>query len=448
MAFSVSFENDYFGLVEILDRSGIPVMAEERRGGGWPVVVVGGIAPTLNPEPLAEIVDIFLLGEAEEIFPAFLDAFADNFGKRSRGRKEAALENLDTAVSGSPGVYIPRTVATRYDSDGHFDGFETKPEFQPPSAADVNRSPTESRIVSPLAHFRGLFLTEVARGCPHRCRFCIVASDERNYRIRNTQLLLESVDRGLRIAGAVGLVGSAVLSHPGIIKMMELVAAAGGRLGLSSVRLNAVTSELAQWLAACRLKSVTAAPEAASFHLRKLIGKPMTDDTVLGGLEVLSRTGVGRIKLYFMVGFPGESDKDAAAVPGLVANIRRLLPPGVKLNISVSPFVPKPGTPLRRAAMADRAILKSRLGLIRSGLAALDGVEMGTVSIREAMIEGLLSRGDRRLGRWLEHMVRSGGNRFRSLPDFGVDPGWLNAPWEEGRPLPGELTAPVLSANP
>jgi radical SAM superfamily enzyme YgiQ (UPF0313 family) len=443
VAFSVAYENDYFGLVTILDRSGIPVMAEDRRGGGWPVVVVGGIAPSLNPEPLAEIADIFLLGEAEEIFPAFLDAFAENVGARSRGRDKGALEILETAVAGLPGVYIPRTVAIRYDSDGRYAGFQTRPVFRPPQAAIVNRRPTESQIVTPLAHFRGLFLTEVARGCPYHCRFCIVASDERNYRIRDTQLLLESVGRGLKLTGAVGLVGSAVLSHPGILKLMDSVASAGGRLGVSSVRLSAVTPEMAQRLAACRLKSVTAAPEAASFHLRKLIGKAMTDDAVLSGLELLGRAGVKRIKLYFMVGFPGESDKDAAAVPELVANIRRLLPPGIKLNISTSPFVPKPGTPLSRAAMADRGALKERLGLVRSGLAGLAGVEMGTVSIREAMTESLLSRGDRRLGGWLLHTVRSGGNRLRSLPEFGIDPGWLNEPYEDGRPLPGDLTAPT-----
>jgi radical SAM superfamily enzyme YgiQ (UPF0313 family) len=211
--------------------------------------------------------------------------------------------------------------------------------------------------------------------------------------------------------------------------------------------LNVLTPELAERMAACGMKSVTAAPEAATFHLRKMIGKAMTDEAVMGGMNLLARAGVKRIKLYFMVGLPNETDRDAAAVVDMVKRMREEIPAGIRLSISLAPFVPKPDTPLAREPMADRTVLKSRIALVRSGLGRMGGVEIRTAGLRESMIEALLSRGDRRLGGWLERVVLEGGNRFRSLKEFGVDPGWINAPVEETRPLPGDLTGISTRGN-
>ena len=398
VAFSISFETDYLNVLQCLRLAGIPWRSRQR-GARAPLVVAGGPATFLNPEPLAEFVDLFLIGEAEEM----LGEFVDRVLARPRGR-EAVLERAEEVA----GAYRPERHHPVYDERGdlvgvRYDGAGDRRVVRR-FVADLDRFATNSEVLAPEAVFGDMYLVETSRGCEWGCRFCAAGFMYRPVRYRSLRTLRDSVARGLEARSTIGLVGAEMASLPGVSALCQDIAAAGGRPSPSSLKADVITPALAAALGRGGNRSVTVAPEAGSERMRRVINKNLTEPEILRAAEWLVGAGVESLKLYFMVGLPTETAADVAGIVALTASVRARLA-GARVGrvlVSINPFVPKPWTPFQWDPMEAIPPLRAKLAALGRELAALGGVEVEIESPREAYLQTLLSRGDRRIAPILE----------------------------------------------
>lgn len=400
IAFSVAYELDYLHLARILRLARVPALRQER-GPRHPLVMAGGAAVSLNPEPLADLVDLFVLGEAEPVATALLDALADpSLGRAERIEAAARL----------PGVYVPRSRG--------FSGPVVRQHLE-----DLDQAPTYSRLLTPETEFGDLFLVEVSRGCGRACRFCATPQCFWPPRWRRAERILEAARIGLAYRSAVGLVGAAVSDHPEVDAIAKGVVGLGARLSVSSLRADSVTPALVEALAAGGARSLTIAPETGTEALRETIGKPIGDDQVIASLRLAAAAGMREAKLYFMVGLPGEIESDVTAIPALVG--RCLREAGLaRVTVAAGGFVPKPLTPYERERMLPTAELARRLRQVREALRRERHVVLALESANWSHVEGVLSRGDRRLGPALVRAEQLGGNLAawrRALAEAGLE---------------------------
>jgi radical SAM superfamily enzyme YgiQ (UPF0313 family) len=383
IAFSISYELDYVNVARALRLAGIPVMAEER-DEEHPLVIAGGTAVSINPEPLAELVDVFAVGEGEELVGRMVSAL------RGPGGREEALARIGEVA----GAYVARSAMPREASipsarDG--DGAVTPTGAAADTTAPCPRNqvvrqhvkkieawPTHSRVLTRETEFGDLFVLESARG-------------------------------GLKRRNAIGLVGAAVCDHPEIDEIATAVVAMGARLSVSSLRADSVSHALTKALSSSGTRTVTLAPETGSERLRAAIGKGISDDQIVDALGRASAAGLTAAKLYFMVGLPGEQEGDVAAIPALVRRCIRAAGMS-RVTVAAGPFVPKAGTPFEGEGMLPARELSRRLRAVRDALRGEAGIRLAFESANWGHIEGALSRGDRRLGRVIVEAEREGGN--------------------------------------
>ncbi len=432
IAFSLSFEDDYGHVLEILDRAGLPLRAADR-GPDRPLVVAGGIAVQINPEPVAPFFDLFLVGEGEELCGPFLDRLLE-VGARGLDR-----EGLVTELAQIPGAYVPSLYDVAY-ADTRVPGGAWVTRFAPRSGAPARvrrlyvkdlRTVATSRVVdSPDAQFGDLYLTEVARGCLWGCRFCAAGFVQRPYREVGIEKLEEEARKGIARGLRIGLVGPDTSDYTGLDALTCMIGVEGGSFSPSSLRVDAITPELARRMAAGGERSITIAPEAGTARLRQVINKDFSDDRIVEAAEHALAQGMKHVKMYFMCGLPTETDEDVIGMARLAVRVREeVMMPRAKqsgrmgrISLSVNPFIPKPWTPFQWAPMADRRCLEAKRRLLEKELRPR-GIDVELFSPREAWLQALLSRGDRRCADLLEIAHReTDGDLRKALSRWPHDP--------------------------
>lgn len=393
IAFSIPFEEDYINIPSLLALAEIPVLSS-RRSERDPLVIAGGIAPSLNPEPLADMMDLFVMGEAEGAVRGFLDLYirAEDAGIKDR---EEFLREFDAL----PFVYVPSLYEFIYDGSvvreiKPLKGAKTSIRASKNLSLDAFPIP-RNFVTTPDSAFKEASLIEIERGCGRGCRFCAAGFLCMPPRQRSMEEVKKAVLGGLEATGKAGLVGTAVSEYPGLKEVLREGIKKGGSMTLSSLRVDVLDGELIGLLKESGYRTVTFAPEAGSERMRKVVNKGIRDEEILEAVRAVVEAGFTRIKLYFLTGLPGESDADARAIAELAVEIKSIMKKGF-LTLSINPFIPKPCTPFQWHGFCDAAVINKRLSLIKKALSKIPGVTIKAMNPAEAFFQAYISRADRR----------------------------------------------------
>ena len=455
VAFDVTFEMDYFHIPLMLRHGRVPIMGKDRTEFD-PIVIAGGPCATFNPEPFADFIDAFIIGEGEGIVSRVLDIIRD--GKMEGLDRHAILRQL----ANISGVYVPSLYVPIYSEDGEFKGYD----FVEGAPKTIKRhfemltSGGETVVATNYTEFGAMYIIEVARGCGRHCRFCMAGYCFRVPRVRPLDILKEGVDRAEKLGKKVGLMGAAISDYPEVDELVTYIRSKDMRYSCASLRADSLTQAVVDGLADSGQKTITIAPETGSERLRRVINKGISEEHLKNAATLSAKSGIQHMRLYIMIGLPTETDEDIEAIVGLAERTQaHMAEVGCKgrLTLSINPFIPKPFTPFQWMAMDNQKTVEKKLQYIKKALQKNRRIEVLVESPKEAYIQGVLARGDRRLGAVLAACAADRGSksfkaemkaagldmdemnyRERSFDEFlpwshldmGMDDGYLEMEWK------------------
>ena len=455
VAFDVTFEMDYFHIPLMLRHGRVPIMGKDRTEFD-PIVIAGGPCATFNPEPFADFIDAFIIGEGEGIVSRVLDIIRD--GKMEGLDRHAILRQL----ANISGVYVPSLYVPIYSDDGEFKGYHIA-EGAPKTIKrhfEMLTSGGETVVATNYTEFGAMYIIEVARGCGRHCRFCMAGYCFRVPRVRPLEILKEGVDRAEKLGKKVGLMGAAISDYPEVDELVTYIRSKDMRYSCASLRADSLTQAVVDGLADSGQKTITIAPETGSERLRRVINKGISEEHLQNAATLSAKSGIQHMRLYIMIGLPTETDEDIEAIVGLAERTQaHMAEVGCKgrLTLSINPFIPKPFTPFQWMAMDNQKTVEKKLQYIKKALQNNRRIEVLVESPKEAYIQGVLARGDRRLGAVLAACAADRGSksfkaemkaagldmdemnyRERSFDEFlpwshldmGMDDGYLEMEWK------------------
>ena len=423
VGFSVTYEGDYINVLRLLAMAGIPLRAAARRAHD-PLVLMGGVCAFSNPEPMAPFMDFVVVGEGEELVVELIAAYRE--GYRDREAFLASLTTLD-------GIYVPGRYDAAYGADGTLAAVAARdgaPEVVVKRRLrNVNAFETVAAVKTPHAEYGHMALLEVGKGCGRGCRFCLEGQVYRPVRHRSVEALRETVAQ-MAASGErrVGLVGACVSDYPWLGELLKIIEENGLELSISSLRADSLTEDLVTALARGGHRTLTMAPEAGTERLRWAVRKPISDTQLMTACDLVRAHGIPNLKTYFMIGQPTETSEDVEAIVDLAGRMLERLRvldasgrPFGRLTVSISSFVPKPWTPFQWAPFDGAESLQAKLEIIKRGVRRFSNVRVLHENPREAALQALLARGDRRVSDFLELAASYDGDWRRALREWEGD---------------------------
>ena len=421
VAFDVTFEMDYFHIPLMLRHGRVPIMGKDRTEFD-PIVIAGGPCATFNPEPFADFIDAFIIGEGEGIVSRVLDIIRD--GKMEGLDRHAILRQL----ADISGVYVPSLYVPIYSEDGEFKGYDIA-EGVPKTIKrhfEMLTSGGETVVATNYTEFGAMYIIEVARGCGRHCRFCMAGYCFRVPRVRPLDILKEGVERAEKLGKKVGLMGAAISDYPEVDELVNYIRSKDMRYSCASLRADSLTQAVVDGLADSGQKTITIAPETGSERLRRVINKGISEEHLQNAATLSAKSGIQHMRLYIMIGLPTETDEDIENIVGLAertqAHMEKVGCKG-RLTLSINPFIPKPFTPFQWMAMDNQKVVEKKLQYIKKALQKNRRIEVLVESPKEAYIQGVLARGDRRLGAVIAACAADRGSKsFKSeMKAAGLD---------------------------
>ena len=428
LAFSLSFENDYPHVLKMLTLAGIPLSAKDRPNS-YPLILGGGIALTLNPEPLADFFDLFILGEAEETLPQFCLYFEE--ARRLGHDRPKLLRNLQKKINS---IYVPGLYEVKYSAESRISSIESIETGLPEKIKikhikDINAFCTEEVISAPQTEMEDMFLLEVNRGCARSCRFCAASFAYRPARFRSNAEIIAAIDRGLQRKKKIGLVGTAVSDHPDLINICEYITAQKAQAGMGSLRIDRINEKIVDLIKANGIETVALAPEAGSQRMRDILRKDITEADIIRAAEIIVEKEIPNLRLYFMVGLPREEEQDIDAIIELARKIQhhalqnsRGKKKFRRITLSINQFIPKPATPLQWCALANVHVVGKKIKKIENAFSREKQIKIIHDVPKWNYVQALLSLGDRRVGEILLAVNRLEGNWAQALKEVNINP--------------------------
>lgn len=412
VCFSLPYELDYLNCLQILKEAKIPLLSHNRRR---PLLLCGGAAATLNPAPLAPFFDLILIGEAE----GAVEEICRRLIKSEEVKRDPLWE-----LTQIEGIYVPSLY--RENPPGppipQEEGLPKRVKRR--WVEDLNGLPILNQAVTPLSHFRDMYLIEVGRGCGRGCRFCAARQIYRPLRFKSKgRIDLET--KGIKeITRRIGLIGSSLSDLPCLEEICTHLTKEGYFLSLSSLRIDSLHPRLLEALFASRARGLTIAPEGGTERIRRILGKGIEEEIILEGVKVASRIGFERLKIYYMIGAPREEEEEIEGIVNLTEKIVRNFssPFGARgITVSVNPVIPKPQTPFQWLPLEGEEKLKGKLKGIEARVRRM-GARWVPKSVRQASLQAIISLGDRRVGMALYYRAEENLSWSEAWKRAGVDP--------------------------
>ncbi|MGB8658756.1 MAG: TIGR03960 family B12-binding radical SAM protein [Candidatus Zixiibacteriota bacterium] len=454
IGFSLTYELNYANILNMLDLAGIPIWSA-KRDESHPLIIAGGPS-AMNPEPMAEFFDLFALGDAEEMIGEIIDVM------HQERENQAGKEELLLRLSQIPGVYVPQFYEVKYSDESRFESIRPKAPGVPETieARIVPQLKNEYYPPAPIVPFlettHDRLTIEIMRGCPMRCRFCAATVAYQPKRERPVDDIVSQADAGIVSSGwdEISLLSLSTTDYSQLPLLARTLhqrfSSRKVSISLPSLRPDSLTLEVAQLLARVKKPGLTFAPEAGTARLRNVIGKHLQEDDLLNTARIAFSSGWNLLKLYFMIGLPTEGEEDLQGIVNLLKKILRVGKEGGQgknLNVTISPFTPKPHTPFQWERLRDIDSLQEKIYYLRSNLRP-GNLHLKFRDPHVSYLEGILGRGDRRLSAvifsawkrgarldgWTEHFNYQLWKE--GFVEAGIDPAFYAQEMDASLPLP------------